>query len=83
MSEIKFPIPEGMVPPEGVSEGSKFEALATLKLSNDGLILVAIDGLPVSPESGEKPIATTNDEDFISAIGNKFRAQSAEPPSAE
>jgi hypothetical protein len=45
---MKFPIPEGMVPPDGVTEGSTFDALATLRLEADGLTLVAIDGLPVA-----------------------------------
>jgi hypothetical protein len=44
---MKFPIPEGMVPPDGVTEGSTFDALATLRLEADGLTLVAVDGLPV------------------------------------
>lgn len=45
---MKFPIPEGMTPPEGVVEGSTFDALATLRLEADGLTLVAVDGLPVA-----------------------------------
>ena len=45
---MKFPIPEGMVPPDGVTEGSTFDALATLRLEADGLTLVAVDGLPVA-----------------------------------
>jgi hypothetical protein len=45
---MKFAIPEGMVPPDGVTEGSTFDALATLRLEADGLTLVAVDGLPVA-----------------------------------
>jgi hypothetical protein len=78
MTEITFPIPDGMVPPEGASEGSTFEALATLKLMDGKLALLEIDGLPVGGAAPEEPIASTNDEDFISVIGNKF--QSAQPP---
>jgi hypothetical protein len=51
---MKFPIPEGMVPPDGVTEGSTFDALATLRLEADGLTLVAVDGLPVA-EAEEAP----------------------------
>jgi|LakMenEpi03Aug12_release.lakeMendotaPanAssembly.Ray.scaffolds.fasta_scaffold518842_1 hypothetical protein len=80
MTDITFPIPDGMVPPEGASEGSTFEALATLKLMDGALVLLEIDGLPVGGEPPEKPIASTNDEDFISVIGNKF--QPAQPPAA-
>jgi hypothetical protein len=78
MTEITFPIPDGMVPPEGASEGSTFEALATLKLMDGNLALLEIDGLPVGMATSDEPIASTNDEDFISVIGNKF--QSAQPP---
>jgi len=56
---MKFPIPEGMVPPDGVTEGSTFDALATVRLEADGLTLVAIDGLPVegAPEVAPTPEA--------------------------
>lgn len=52
---MKFPIPEGMVPPDGVTEGSTFDALATLRLEADGLTLVAVDGLPVEGAAEEAP----------------------------
>ena len=52
---MKFPIPEGMVPPDGVTEGSTFDALATLRLEVDGLTLVAVDGLPVEGAAEEAP----------------------------
>ena len=54
---MKFAIPEGMVPPDGVEVGSTFDALATLKLGEGELELVAVDGLPVAtseaPEAEE------------------------------
>lgn len=56
---MKFPIPEGMVPPDGVTEGSTFDALATLRLESDGLTLVAIDGLPVEGAAEEAPETET------------------------
>ena len=54
MSEIEFPIPEGMVPPDGVKEGATFDALATLELGKDYLKLVAVDGLPVKGMSDKE-----------------------------
>ena len=65
---MKFPIPEGMVPPDGVTEGSTFDALATLRLEADGLTLVAIDGLPVSGESEMEDDA----EDMAEAAGEEM-----------
>lgn len=69
---MKFPIPEGMVPPDGVTEGSTFDALATLRLEADGLTLVAIDGLPVA-ETEEAPepeadVAAAEEMGFDEAI---------------
>jgi hypothetical protein len=52
---MKFPIPEGMVPPDGATEGSTFDALATVRLEADGLTLIAIDGLPVEGAAEEAP----------------------------
>jgi hypothetical protein len=59
--DISFPIPEGMVPPEGSEEGATFDALATVKLGKDTLTLIAIDGLPVS-EGEEAPEAEAADD---------------------
>ena len=57
---MKFAIPEGMVPPDGVEVGSTFDALATLKLGEGELELIAVDGLPVAaseaPEAEEAPM---------------------------
>ena len=75
MSEIEFPIPEGMVPPEGVKEGATFDALATLELGKDYLKLVAVDGLPVQGMSDKEEKAedateseSPEEEDFQSAM---------------
>lgn len=55
---MKFPIPEGMVPPDGAEVGSTFDALATVKLGETDLELIAIDGLPVTgAEMPEAPAA--------------------------
>jgi hypothetical protein len=63
---MKFAIPEGMVPPDGVTVGSTFDALATLKLGETDLELIAVDGLPVSggeaPEPDEAPEAAPSEE---------------------
>lgn len=63
---MKFPIPEGMTPPEGVVEGSTFDALATLRLEADGLTLVAIDGLPVAESEADDA------EDMAEAAGEEM-----------
>jgi hypothetical protein len=52
---MKFAIPEGMVPPDGVTVGSTFDALATLKLGETDLELIAVDGLPVSGAEAPEP----------------------------
>jgi hypothetical protein len=46
---IKFPMPDGYTLPEGADKGT-FEALATLEVDGDNLVLTAIDGLPVGGE---------------------------------
>jgi hypothetical protein len=61
---MKFPIPEGMVPPDGVTEGSTFDALATLRLEADGLTLVAVDGLPVEGAAEEAPVVEAAGEEM-------------------
>jgi hypothetical protein len=63
---MKFPIPEGMVPPDGVTEGSTFDALATLRLEADGLTLVAVDGLPVAETEADDA------EDTAEAAGEEM-----------
>jgi hypothetical protein len=73
MKSHKFPIPEGMVPPDGVTEGSSFDALATLRLEADGLTLLAIDGLPIEGAAEEAPepeadAATAEEMGFEEAV---------------
>ena len=69
---MKFAIPEGMVPPDGVTVGSTFDALATLKLGETDLELIAVDGLPVAgaeaPEPEEASEAPSEDMSFDEAI---------------
>ena len=62
---MKFAIPEGMVPPDGVTVGSTFDALATLKLGETDLELIAVDGLPVATsEAPEAEEAAVMDEEM-------------------
>lgn len=54
-----------MVPPDGVEVGSTFDALATLKLGEGELELIAVDGLPVATsEAPEAPEADDMDEEM-------------------
>lgn len=46
---IEFMAPEGMEMPEGLAAGDTFEAMATVKLGEDGeLYLTALDGMPLA-----------------------------------
>jgi hypothetical protein len=68
---MKFAIPEGMVPPDGVTVGSTFDALATLKLGETDLELIAVDGLPVATSEAPEPevdAAAAEEMDFEEAI---------------
>lgn len=56
---IEFMAPEGMEMPEGLAAGDTFEAMATVKLGEDGeLYLTALDGMPLAgmkeEEEGEE-----------------------------
>lgn len=72
---IKFPMPEGYTLPEGADKGA-FEALATLEVEGDMLVLTAIDGMPVGEgeeemeEDDEAYAEATNPDtgDFQKAI---------------
>lgn len=69
---MKFAIPEGMVPPDGVTVGSTFDALATLKLGETDLELIAVDGLPVAGAEveveSEAPEAPSEEMGFEEAV---------------
>lgn len=71
-------MPEGYTLPEGADKGA-FEALATLEVDGDMLVLTAIDGMPVGgeveepeemDEEGEAYAEATNPDtgDFQKAI---------------
>ena len=63
---IKFPMPEGYTLPEGADKGT-FEALATLEVDGDNLVLTAIDGLPVGGEGDESKEMGEEDEAYAEA----------------
>jgi hypothetical protein len=55
MKKITFKLPEGVMIPENKSVGDEFEALATLKLEEDGRCCVtAIDGEPLPGYEDDK-----------------------------
>ena len=59
---MKFAIPEGMVPPDGVTVGSTFDALGTFKLGESDLELIAVDGLPVVMAEAEVEVEAPSEE---------------------
>jgi hypothetical protein len=66
MKKITFPIPTGFNLPEGDAAPS-FEALATLEIEGDNLVLVAIDGIPLGGEGDEKTETSEKDETYADA----------------
>ncbi len=45
---VEFDLPEGFQLPENAEPGQTFDAVASLKMSDDGQVqLVAIDGIPL------------------------------------
>ena len=66
MAQIKFAMPEGFTLPEGGDKGT-FEALATLEVDGDMLVLTAIDGLPVGGEGDESKETSEEDESYAEA----------------
>lgn len=58
-----------MVPPDGVEVGSTFDALATLKLGEGELELIAVDGLPVAEMEDD---AEDMKEDMAEASGEEM-----------
>jgi hypothetical protein len=62
---VDFPIPEGFEAPKGSKPGQEFEALATLKISEDDpdtLCLLKLDGTDVKPEEEEAPEPAKGDQ---------------------
>lgn len=66
---IDFPMPDGFQPPKGTKPGKEFEALATLKINDDGdLCLLKLDGADVKPEAEEAPEPEEGAEGDQSAV---------------
>ena len=76
---VRFPVPQGFTPPDSAQGGTPFDSLASLKLVGDSLELVAIDGVPVTPQQApeqepdgdEGPSDNDGDEapeDFMDAL---------------
>ena len=59
-------MPEGYTLPEGADKGS-FEALATLEIDGESLVLTAIDGLPVGGEGDESKETSEESEAYAEA----------------
>lgn len=59
-------MPEGFTLPEGADKGT-FEALATLEVDGESLVLAAIDGLPVGGEGDESKETDEDDEAYAEA----------------
>ena len=63
--EIEFKAPEGMEVPQGLAVGETFEAMATVKLGEDGeLYLTELDGMPLSSESEDMEEEMGSEEDM-------------------
>lgn len=73
---IEFSLPEGFNTPQDVEPGSTFDAVASLKLEEDGSVeLVSLDGVPVGDdkeEESDKAEAGESDNagnSFVNAVG--------------
>lgn len=75
--EIKFPMPDGFAAPEDAQPGKPFEVMATVMMSEDGMLaLSAIDGAPIAsaPEQEEEEMDDMDEmpapegDAFLSAI---------------
>ncbi len=66
-----MPMPAGFTAPEGAKDGASFDAVATLVLSGDSLVLTELDGIPVASakpavEGPEEEVS--DDTDFEAMI---------------
>lgn len=52
---VEFDLPDGFQMPDDVQEGQTFDALASLKMADDGKVqLVSLDGMPVDGGEGDE-----------------------------
>lgn len=68
--KMKFPMPKGFQAPADTKENEEFDAVATLRLEDGQLCLVAIDGAEVGEykEKDEMEEPDEEEEDFASAM---------------
>jgi hypothetical protein len=53
--EVSFPVPKGFSPPQNYRPGEAFEAIAKLRMSEDGMLkLEALDGVKLEGEGMEE-----------------------------
>lgn len=76
---IEFQVPEGYVVPEEAAGGKEFDAVATLKVKEDGSIcLVAIDGSEVANGAKQEEYKEEAPEDdgmgegFLERVNNRM-----------
>lgn len=50
---VSFKMPSGFAPPEGVEEGSPFEAVANVRIEDGMVIVDTINGLKIGGEEAE------------------------------
>ncbi len=69
MAEITFAPPAGFKPPNGTKEGQEFDTLATLRMEEGKLCLVAIDGVELTdgPEE-EKSEPEADSDDWVGGV---------------
>jgi len=74
MKDLAFPVPEGFELPE---DSSSFDAVATLSLDGDMLVLKSLDGISIGEESSE--MGDSDEEPgFLSSVENQLSG----PPEA-
>lgn len=75
--KMKFPMPKGFRAPEDAKEGEEFDSVATLRLEDGQLCLVAIDGAEIGEykEKKEMDEPDEEEEDFASAMMRGLTAE--------
>lgn len=52
---LDFPMPSGLELPKGTEEGSQVDMLASFKVHEGKLCLVAVEGIPIAGEGKPQP----------------------------
>ncbi len=66
-----IPIPQGLELPD-VAEGETIDLTVTFALAPEGLVVVAIDGVPLPDAAEPEEKAESEDEDFVSAVNRQI-----------